>query len=309
VRVSSTTSPTIADSSDASFTISAPFVAVTSPNGGETWQRGSAQTITWISAGVANVKIQLLKGTALYSTITPSTPATGGSYSWIIPASQPVAANYKVRIISTASSAMADSSDAKFTIFAPAITVTAPAASARWLRGVPHTITWTTTGTMDSNVKIQLYKGTTKKLDIILSTENDGSYDWLIPSDLAKGTYTVRVTTLDNKVKDNSGAFSIVTGIISITAPAYGSSWQRGTLHAITWTGEGTLTATVKIQLFRGTRLVATLAAAAPNNGSFNWTIPAAQALAKNYKICVGTVNNLVKGTSSAFAISNPGGI
>jgi uncharacterized repeat protein (TIGR03803 family) len=213
VRVSNMAAPTVADSSDASFAISSSFVAVTSPNGGEAWQRGTTQTITWSSAGVANIKIQLLKGTVLYSTITPSTPATDGSYSWIIPASQPVAANYKVRIISTASSAVADSSDANFAIFVPGITVTAPAAGTSWPRGVLRTITWTTTGTMDGNVKIQLYRGTAKKLDIILSTENDGSYDWLIPPTLAKGTYTIRITTLDNEVKGKSAAFSITKGV------------------------------------------------------------------------------------------------
>lgn len=209
VRVSDMASPAVTDASDASFTISAPFVAVTSPNGGEAWQRGTAQAITWISAGVANIKIQLLKGTLLYSTITPSAPATSGSYIWNIPVTLPVAANYKIRIVSKTDSAVKDSSDGYFTIFAPAITVTAPAAGSIWARNTVMAIAWTTKGTMAGNVKIQLFKGITKKLDIILSTENDGSYDWPIPAALAKGTYTIRITTLDNKVKGKSGAFTL----------------------------------------------------------------------------------------------------
>jgi uncharacterized repeat protein (TIGR03803 family) len=193
-------------------------ITVTSPNGGEQWQRGITQTITWTSVGVTNVKIQLMKGTAVNSaitnsTITNSTPAAGGSYSWTIPAAQAVAANYKIRVISKESSAVQDSSNANFTIFAPSITVTAPAAGGVWTRNTIKTITWTTMGTMAGSVKIQLYKGTTKKLDIILSTDNDGAYDWLIPATLAKGTYTICITTVDNKFKGKSGAFSIVLGI------------------------------------------------------------------------------------------------
>jgi uncharacterized repeat protein (TIGR03803 family) len=211
VRVTSTASPDITDSSDDVFAISAPFVAVTSPNGGEEWQRGTTQTITWGSSGVADVKIQLRKGSAVYSTITPSTPAAGGSYSWAVPKSQPVAANYRIRIVSTEASAVADVSDANFTIFKPSITVTSPAAGSVWVRNTTQAITWTTKGTVDGNVKIQLYKGFIKKLDITTSTENTGSFDWLIPAGLATGTYTIRVVTVDNKVKGKSGVFTITS--------------------------------------------------------------------------------------------------
>jgi hypothetical protein len=300
----------INDIRDSSFSIIVmPTITVLSPNGGEQWQRGTTQVITWTSSGVTNVKIELLKGTAVNLTITSSTPAASGSFNWAIPASQAVATNYKIRITSTASSSVTDSSNATFSIFAPAITVTAPAAGNSWAKNTVKTITWSLIGTMNASVKIQLYSGTTKKLDITLSTENDGSYDWLIPSSLANGTYTLRITTVDGLVVGNSGSFSIVNGIITVTAPATGASWQRGVLHTITWTGEGTLNANVKIQLLKGTAVNLTIATTTPNDGSFDWTIPASQALATNYKIRIITVDSLVIGNSGVFSITNTAGL
>ena len=44
--------------------VAVPTITVTSPNGGETWQRGTSHTVTWSYTGSpgSNVKITLLKG-------------------------------------------------------------------------------------------------------------------------------------------------------------------------------------------------------------------------------------------------------
>jgi subtilase family serine protease len=64
-------------------------------------------------------------------------------------------------------------------------------------------------GSMDNNVKIRLYQGDTKILNISNSTANDGSYSWDIPPTVAAGTYKVRVKTLDGLVWDDSDAFTV----------------------------------------------------------------------------------------------------
>lgn len=62
-------------------------ITVTSPNGGETWQVGSQQNITWTSAGVANVKIEFSTdgGATWEPPIVNSYPAGNQSYTWTIP--------------------------------------------------------------------------------------------------------------------------------------------------------------------------------------------------------------------------------
>lgn len=89
-------------------------VTVTSPNGGESWAGGSAHSITWTSSGVTNVKLEYtLNGGTSWTTITSSTAASAGSFSWTVPGS--ASTNAKVRVTDTGSTA-SDVSNAAFTI-------------------------------------------------------------------------------------------------------------------------------------------------------------------------------------------------
>jgi endonuclease/exonuclease/phosphatase family metal-dependent hydrolase len=95
-----------------------PTVTVTAPNGGESWVAGSSHAITWTSANVANVKLEYsLDGGTTYTTITSSTGAAAGTYTWTLPAT--ASTNARVRVTDTASGA-ADVSNAAFTIAAAA---------------------------------------------------------------------------------------------------------------------------------------------------------------------------------------------
>jgi hypothetical protein len=278
VRVSDAADGNPTDSSNATFTISAvdACLTVTSPNGGEQWQRGITQLITWASAGVANIKIELMKGTKRNATLTSSFPASGGSFSWAIPATQTVGSDYTIRVTSTSDSSIVDSSDASFTIFAPIITVTAPTAGAAWQRGITHTITWTWEGTMDASVKILLYKGT--KLNSTLSTDtpNDGSFDWTIPANqVLATTYKIRIATVDGLVTADSGTFSITdsAGLI-LTSPNNGETLPVRTIFPVRWTVDPTVSA-VKLEYSRdngGTFFL--IGDGIPNAGYYEWDVP-----------------------------------
>jgi endonuclease/exonuclease/phosphatase family metal-dependent hydrolase len=91
-------------------------VSVTAPNGGESWAAGSAQSITWTSSGVTNVKLEYTLDGTTWTQITASTPASAGSYAWTVPASASTAA--KVRVTDAANAAVTDASNAAFTITA-----------------------------------------------------------------------------------------------------------------------------------------------------------------------------------------------
>ncbi len=96
------------------------------------------------------------------------------------------------------------------TLPSSSLTVTAPAAGAVWTKGSTKTIAWTKSGKQSATVKIQLYRGTTKVLDISAGTPNDGSFPWSIPASLAAGTnYKIRITTADGYVSDDSALFKI----------------------------------------------------------------------------------------------------
>ncbi len=105
-----------------------PTVTVASPNGGESWQNGTTQTIRWAYTGNPGsyLKIELLKG----GSITPITSSAfigsngSGSYNWTIPSTQTTGSDYKVRVTSTTNSSFTDTSDNNFTIGGTSLTVT-----------------------------------------------------------------------------------------------------------------------------------------------------------------------------------------
>jgi hypothetical protein len=87
VKISNISNPGVYDISDRVFSIVSPDnVTITKPNGGETWQGGTTQTITWDSEGVVgNLKIEYSENNGgSYNTIV-STTSNDGSYSWEIP--------------------------------------------------------------------------------------------------------------------------------------------------------------------------------------------------------------------------------
>ncbi len=94
-----------------------PALEMSSPNGGENWQPGGTETVSWSSTGDtgADVMIELYKGESLDHTIIAST-ANDGSHSWSIPSDQATGADYKIKVTSTSDSSYSDLSNSNFSI-------------------------------------------------------------------------------------------------------------------------------------------------------------------------------------------------
>jgi hypothetical protein len=107
-----------ADTSDAVFSIvGEPTIAVTSPNGGESWTPGSTRDITWTSAGIAGtVTIDLYKG-GVYQDRLAIVDVADGTLSWLIAMDTTPGTDYRILIYQEGFS---DESDADFAIAAPA---------------------------------------------------------------------------------------------------------------------------------------------------------------------------------------------
>lgn len=94
-----------------------PIITVTSPNGGQFYQQGTTQNITWTSSNfTGNVKIEL---TGSNPSVLAASVANTGSFSWVIPASQTIATDYKVKISDAADGSPMDESNNTFAIVAP----------------------------------------------------------------------------------------------------------------------------------------------------------------------------------------------
>jgi hypothetical protein len=95
-------------------TVSAPpLVTVTSPNGRETWTRGTTHLITWTDNFAGNVVIRLFNGSQVAVIIAASTPSDG-SFDWTIPTSLAAGKNYKVEVSSLDDPGVKDQSDRTF---------------------------------------------------------------------------------------------------------------------------------------------------------------------------------------------------
>ncbi|MBP7867413.1 MAG: M6 family metalloprotease domain-containing protein [Acidobacteria bacterium] len=94
-----------------------PVITVTAPNGGESWTRGSSQTLRWTAVNVTGtVTLDLYKGGAYLQNLGTAT-AAAGSFAWTVPTGLTAGSDYKVRVYQGATS---DYSDAYFSVTSPA---------------------------------------------------------------------------------------------------------------------------------------------------------------------------------------------
>jgi hypothetical protein len=187
-------------------------IAVTSPNGGEVLYVGLTKDITWLSAGkVGNVKIEYStdSGTS-WMEIVGSTE-NDGTYSWLVP--DAASTTCLVQISEAEDGDPSDTSNAAFTISnAPVIIVTSPNGGESWPVGSAKNITWLSAGGV-GGVKIEYSTdyGTTW-IEIVASTENNGTYAWIVP-DAVSDTCLVRISEAEDG--DPSDASDTVFAITS----------------------------------------------------------------------------------------------
>jgi len=96
------------------------YLALTSPNGGESWGIDTLQDITWTTAGLSgNIRLELWKADKKLSTIATDIPIINRKYTWAVgqKSVEPVPAgnDYKVKII-TKNGLYSDISNAVFSI-------------------------------------------------------------------------------------------------------------------------------------------------------------------------------------------------
>ncbi|OPX84338.1 MAG: Ser-Thr-rich glycosyl-phosphatidyl-inositol-anchored membrane family protein [Pelotomaculum sp. PtaB.Bin104] len=288
-------------------------INLSSPNGGETWTAGSTQTISWFSTGSPgnNVKIDLLKGGAFFSNITPQTPSASGYYNWTIPEDLPAAGDYAVIITSTSNSDCRDSSDGYFSIDRPTIALTSPNGGEIWASGSKQTIRWSYTGNPGPYVKLELLENDLPVRTIMnMAPVGTGYYSWTIPAGLTGNDYKVRITGVNlsscTDMSDNS--FSITGPAITVTSPNGGETWAAGSKQTINWSYTGNPGSYVKIELLQNDKPVKSITSQTSNSkGNYSWTLPS-NLTGAGYKIRItSTTDSSCSDTSDKdFTIAGP---
>ena len=298
--------PATASSTSGGFAIVTPVLTVTGPAPGAIAFAGTPVAITWADnlPASATLAVELSRdGGATFALLAAAAPNVG-SFGWI--ASGPDTAAAVVRLTASGP-AVAIGLGGTFGIVTPAVTVTGPSAGAVAFVGTPQTITWTDNLPADATMLVELSRDGGGSFETLASAApNTGSFAWTATSP-ATAAALVRVTGNEPVPTSGLGAlFAIVTPTLTVTSPTAGASWTVGTPQAITWTSNLSAAATVSVDLSRdGGGSYTTLAATAPNNGSFAWTATGPATASAIVRL---TANGTVpaSGVSGAFAIANP---
>jgi len=95
-----------------------PFIKLLSPNGGESWEAGSNQNITWEMRHVEKVKLEYsLDNGGSFTSIVENTDANAGELNWTLP--ETVSAACIIRITALEDGLLTDISDGVFAFVAP----------------------------------------------------------------------------------------------------------------------------------------------------------------------------------------------
>jgi len=188
------------------------------------------------------------------------------------------------------------------------LTVTSPNGNEKWNVGTTQNISWNV-NTVDTLVKIELIRPGAVVSVLSGSTENNGIFTWLLPTDLTPASdYMIRITGLQTTVSDVSNSGFIITNepFIQVMSPNGGEDWAMLSTQTITW--QDNLTEDIKIELFRGSATVPELSIvdSVASNGSYLWTVPNTLAAGSNYKIKITSipVNSVFDGSDATFSIS-----
>jgi len=258
---------------DLHFSMFPIYLNLTSPNGGEEWKKGYSFNITWTDNLSDNVRIDLYNGSSHARTISSST-SSDGSFRWTIPTDLPRSSRYRIKITSTSNSQIYDYSNNYFAICEDDIRIITPNGGENWKKGSSYDITWV--DNISSNVKIDLYNGSSHVRTISYSTSNDGIYRWTIPTDIPVSLqYWMQITsTADSHVFDRCNDYFTISEAPSlvITSPNGGEDWECGSRYDITWVDN--ISSNVKIDLYNGSSHVRTISFSTSSDGIYRWTIP-----------------------------------
>ena len=105
----------VSDWATNSFATAPPTIQVTSPQGGEAWQRGLPFFIEWSANLAENVAIDLYQGATPVARLTSSAPNVG-AYSWSISVTNVPASDYSIRVSSSTNATVFGVSPAPFSI-------------------------------------------------------------------------------------------------------------------------------------------------------------------------------------------------
>lgn len=294
IKVSVAGNSALFDLSNALYTISLPpSLTLNAPNGGEIWNVGAAQNITWTAVSIQNIKIEYsFNNGASWNTIAGSVLASTGLYSWNVPNTP--STNCKIRISDINAPAMMDESNNVFTIFLPpSIQVLSPNGAESWIVGTNKNITWTSSVVDKVKIEFSSNSGSTWSVVAPSVVAAIGSFAWTVPAAVSNNCL-IRISDTANAALNDisNAAFSISLATnITLTNPNGGESWTTNSNHNITWTSSAISDVKLEYSLNGGNTWNTIISSTPAAAGAYNWTLPGTPS--PNCKIRITDVSNI----------------
>jgi len=314
VWVFSLINPMVFDVSDDYFTIASnpePLLTITVPNGGEVWEAGSAEEITWTSIGPVGdfVKLEYQAEFGVPQLIAASTE-NDESFIWD-PIPDIASDHVKVIITSIDDPGVWDESDDFFTIEPPdepKITVVVPNGGEVWVVGSSEEIAWNSFGAVGDFVKIEYSLSDGLPAPITASTDNDGNFDWDPIPDIESDQVRVIITSIDvPTVSDSSDDYFTITEqkTLTLSSPNGGEMLTAGGSWEITWSWTGSIDfVTLRLSTDSGSSYLTEIVASTDNDGSFEWNpIPDIETSTARVKVEWSTDPGVFDESDSDFSI------
>jgi hypothetical protein len=265
------------DASDKNFTIvknSNESLKINSPDGGESWEAGSAKQIKWYSSGLDSVKIEYTTNNGQRWNLIAVDKKNTGIYYWE-PVPNTPSTLAKIRIMDAKDGVPSTESTSTFVIMPePIIKVLSPNGGEKILAGTSRRIEW-----LSENIQNVKLAYTTNNgfnwITIVQSTPSTGFYTWNPVPDVPSNLCKIRVyDASDGEPSDVSDSVFTITNQLSksikVIYPNGGERWIAGSTQNITWEAEGIQN--IKIEYTTNSGVTwDTVAASAPNTKAYAW--------------------------------------
>jgi len=306
IRISKFDEPTLKDSSSNVFTIYQKVLTLTRPIGGEEFEIGKIENITWNSQYIDTVRIDYTNDDGNNWFPLDTVNAAVGTYPWIV--RDDVTNNAKIRIRDNNELAISQTSPNPFTIYRRIINIVTPNGGEAWRIGTQKSITWTKSY-VTGNVRIDYSTdGGSNWLEITPSVSaNLGNYEWTVQNTPSTNCF-VRISSLDfPTVRDTSSlAFSIYNPSLIVTSPNGGEKWRVGTKYNITWQNNFVTNAKIEYSTNNGADWLLVTSSVSGASQSYEWTIP--NTISQNCRVKVSDVSEpgIFDISNAVFEIYNP---
>jgi len=306
MRVYLNSDPTLGDTSNSNFTIVAPSITLSQPNGGESWNVGTTQTIRWSRQSASGgVRVMLNRDYPSGTWEQLAASVSIDSVQWLVTSPASTAARVRVYLISNPT--LGDTSAANFTINSQSLTLTAPNGGENWLLNSQHVIRFTRNNA-PGNVTLQVNRAyPTGTWEAISTTVGVDTFNWT-PTGATSTTARVRAfLTTQPTIGDSSNAnFTLSNPSITVTAPNGGEQWPLGSQQVVRFTRNAASgAASVQLNRNNGSGTWETLSSTVTAD-TFAWNVSGTTSTTVLIRVRLSSDTTITDNSNAVFSIVQP---